>query len=167
MQYSNASLTLGKIHSSTFSILFYVKKAVSNDQFSQYLESLCDYLYDDLRPRILHEPRLSVLCGVCRVLQALMVLDVPEIEAEAESDDEDRSSNSQVPTYKVRQGLGKLHISHLLRGVLQDAQTRLFFKAQTVIQAEIRYYVPKTEDLDYPEKLIGMEFVHLDRMSSM
>ncbi|KAH9967673.1 hypothetical protein BGW80DRAFT_1462175 [Lactifluus volemus] len=34
-----------------------------------------DYLYGDLRPRILHEPRLTVLCEVCTVLQALMVLD--------------------------------------------------------------------------------------------
>ncbi|ESK85712.1 sec34-like family protein [Moniliophthora roreri MCA 2997] len=32
------------------------------DQFYQYLETLCDYLYDDLRPQILHEPRLTALC---------------------------------------------------------------------------------------------------------
>lgn len=54
-----------------------------------------------------------------------------------------------------RKGLGRLHISHLLQMVLQDAQTRLFFKAQSVIQSEIRYYVPKMEDLAYPDKLVG------------
>lgn len=53
-------------------------------------------------------------------------------------------------------GLGRLHISHLLQMVLQDAQTRLFFKAQSLIQADIRYYVPKPEDLAYPDILVGL-----------
>ena len=131
---------------------------------SQYLESLCDYLYDDLRPRILHEPRLSVLCGVCRVLQALMVLDVPETELS--SDEEElldgpsalRNGNGSV----VNQGLGRLHISHMLQSVLQDAQTRLFFKAQTIVQSEVRYYVPKPEDLDYPDKLASQFCLFLE-----
>ncbi|KAI9457417.1 Sec34-like family-domain-containing protein [Russula earlei] len=108
----------------------------------QYLETLCDYLYDDLRPRILHEPRLTVLCEVCTVLQALMVLDQPlddEIEEDGETTDE----------------LGRLHIRHLLQMVLQDAQTRLFFKAQAVIQSEIRYYTPTAQDLAYPDKLVA------------
>ena len=39
--------------------------------------------------------------------------------------------------------------------VLQDAQTRLFFKAQAVIQSEIRHYVPKAEDLAWPDILVG------------
>ena len=38
--------------------------------------------------------------------------------------------------------------------VLQDAQTRLFFKAQAVIQSEIRHYVPKAEDLAWPDILV-------------
>ena len=54
---------------------------------SQYLEMLWDYLYGDLRPRILHEPRLTVLCEVCTVLQALMMLDQP-IDDETEEDGE-------------------------------------------------------------------------------
>ncbi|KAH8119149.1 Sec34-domain-containing protein [Phellopilus nigrolimitatus] len=119
-----------------------------------YLESLCDYLYDDLRPRILHEPRLSVLCDVCKVLQALMVLDVPETEPSSD-DEEDAFHRNGTSSREAKQGLGKLHISHMLQSVLQDAQTRLFFKAQTVVQAEIRYYVPKADDLDYPKKLEG------------
>ena len=115
----------------------------SNDSpSSQYLETLCDYLYDDLRPRILHEPRLTVLCEVCTVLQALMVLDEP-LDDEI---DEDGEKNGE---------LGRLHIRQLLQIVLQDAQTRLFFKAQAVIQSEIRYYAATAQDLAYPETLVG------------
>ncbi|KAG7092186.1 hypothetical protein E1B28_008555 [Marasmius oreades] len=111
------------------------------DRLYAYLETLCDYLYDDLRPRILHEPRLTALCEVCTVLQALMVLDV----------DTDTVDDT-LPSAPVKRS--KLQISHLLQMILQDAQTRLFFKAQAVIQSDIRHYVPSKEDLMYPAKLL-------------
>lgn len=118
------------------------------EQLYAYLESLCDYLYDDLRPRILHETRLTTLCEVCTVLQALTVLDVAELP------DEPPDELSIDSEHSKPHGLGKLHISRLLQMVLQDAQTRLFFKAQAVIQTDIRNYIPKQEDLAYPDKLI-------------
>lgn len=154
---------------------------------SQYLETLCDILYDDLRPRILHEPRLTVLCDVCTVLQALMVLDAvssPTVSTTsstiASSDDEDDDgSNSYLeaaggdtvaknrrtrsfgehtvshgPTAQSSFGRGKLHTGQLLKMVLQDAQTRLFFKAQAVVQSEIRHYVPTPDDLRWPDILL-------------
>lgn len=87
-----------------------------------------------------------------------MVLDVPNVESDDEEDesaskseDDDRTTSPK----KEPKGLGRLHISRLLQMVLQDAQTRLFFKAQSIIQAEIRYYTPKPEDLAYPDKLVG------------
>ncbi|RDB16287.1 Conserved oligomeric Golgi complex subunit 3 [Hypsizygus marmoreus] len=148
------------------------------NQLYQYLENLCDYLYDDLRPRILHEPRLTALCEVCTVLQALMVLDV---SAPSDSDSEDfereedeLSLDLDHPRHKHTLGLGRLHISHLLQMVLQDAQTRLFFKAQAVIQSDIRYYVPRPEDLAYPDILVdarkpttGMEIREKESVSQI
>jgi conserved oligomeric Golgi complex subunit 3 len=137
-------------------ITYVIRHYVSHATSSGYLENLCDYLYDDLRPRILHEPRLTALCEVCTVLQALMVLDVSGIATSPISpsdDDDELIVDLDAPRQK---GLGKLHISHLLQMVLQDAQTRLVFKAQSVIQSEIRYYSPKPEDLAYPGKLVGM-----------
>ncbi|KAH9858997.1 Sec34-domain-containing protein [Lenzites betulinus] len=126
------------------------------EQLYQYLENLCDYLYDDLRPRILHEPRLTALCEVCTVLQALMVLDVPSVPETSSDDEKDLDELPlDLDHLKPHRGLRTLHISHLLQMVLQDAQTRLFFKAQSVIQSEIRYYVPKPEDLAYPDKLVA------------
>ena len=123
---------------------------------SAYLENLCDYLYDDLRPRILHEPRLTALCEVCTVLQALMVLDVPSLPSPSSDNEADENDDLTVDFDKPsKKGLGRLHISHLLQMVLQDAQTRLFFKAQSVIQSDIRYYAPKGEDLAYPDKLVS------------
>jgi conserved oligomeric Golgi complex subunit 3 len=139
---------------------------------SLYLENLCDYLYDDLRPRILHEPRLTALCEVCTVLQALMVLDVSSVpDSSSSSEDEDDHDELTIDLYAARtpgkkKGLGRLHISHLLQMVLQDAQTRLFFKAQAIIQSEVKYYTPKADDLAYPEKLVG-EFFDLFEIISV
>ncbi|KIK59715.1 hypothetical protein GYMLUDRAFT_44148 [Collybiopsis luxurians FD-317 M1] len=141
------------------------------DVLYNYLEILCDYLYDDLRPRILHEPRLTALCEVCTVLQALMVLDVDVgDDSESESDyakadeglgelelDLDLDPTLRAPlstTWDSGSSKPRLHISQLLQMILQDAQTRLFFKAQAVVQSDIRHYVPKEGDFAYPRKLL-------------
>lgn len=60
---------------------------------------------------------------------------------------------------RQQQQLRHLHVGNLLEMVLQDAQTRLVFKAQAVIQSEIRYYVTKDGDLDFPQKLLSGSFV--------
>ncbi|WVR07593.1 hypothetical protein IAU60_004635 [Kwoniella sp. DSM 27419] len=202
-----------------------------------YLETLCDYLYDHIRPRILHEPSLQLLCGVCTVLQALMVQDI----SMEDDDDPDGAIYSPVstpggvspfgtsarddyfttPRYsrhdsgqsfsrgsmalrrqssypspsvsmsrqgsmsynahqrtpsvrtvqrKKRKPLSRLHIEVLLRMVLQDAQTRLVFRAQAMLSAEVEYYVPKEGELEYPEKLGkggNGKLIHRDRTVSL
>lgn len=51
----------------------------------------------------------------------------------------------------------RFKFSTLLKPILQDIQTRLVFRAQSIIQAEVANYQPKNEDLDYPNKLIQAE----------
>ncbi|BEI85442.1 hypothetical protein CcaverHIS002_0508430 [Cutaneotrichosporon cavernicola] len=163
-------------------------------QLYGFLEGLCDHLYDHIRPRILHEPSLTVLQEVCTVLQALMVQDI----GDDDDDDEvliftpssagfaspmmDRDdyfgglsptspklslrrmssavsgtrggSHAQTPVpRRRRKPLTRLHTEILLKMVLQDAQTRLVFRAQALIQSDVQYYAAKPGDLDYPEKL--------------
>lgn len=94
-----------------------------------------------------------------------MVLDVQQ--GEDEDDGLSKGSASAISLSQLhigpqQHGIGPLHISHFLRMILQDAQTRLFFKAQTLVQSEIRYYVPKGDDLAYPDKLTGMLILHVE-----
>ena len=117
---------------------------------SSFLENLCDDLYDSLRPRILHEPKLEVLCELCTVLTAMMALDTSRTAEE--DDDDDTASLSSAPEGGK---LGRLRFSVLLQTILQDSQTRLVFRAQAVIQSEVLYYVPLPDDLAYPLKLEG------------
>ncbi|PVF97473.1 Sec34-domain-containing protein [Serendipita vermifera] len=128
------------------------------DRLYRYLESLCDFLYDDLRPRILHEQRMVVLCEVCTILQALMVLGSnvggPEQDLEEQSGDQESIVPETPKGEGENKGLHTLQTSQLLQMILQDAQTRLVFKAQAIIQSDIRLHVPTDDDLRYPEKII-------------
>ena len=54
-----------------------------------------------------------------------------------------------------RKPLERLHTEVLLRMVLQDAQTRLVFRAQALLRADVEYHVTKDGDLDYPDKIKG------------
>ena len=66
-----------------------------------------------------------------------------------------------TPTLSQK-GLGRFHIRPILQLVLQDAQTRLLFKAQAIVQSEIRFYTPKDNDLAYPDRLIGTPMILIE-----
>ena len=77
-----------------------IYRSSSNASRSQYRATLCDLLYDDLRPRILHEPPLIVLCEDCTVLQALVVLDASSTPSSSASS---ASSNADGPRCRCRE----------------------------------------------------------------
>ncbi|KAJ5594800.1 uncharacterized protein N7459_001008 [Penicillium hispanicum] len=95
-----------------------------------FLETICEPLYDHLRPRIIHETDIINLCQLCTLLQTRYFLD-PE-------DDVEQTDTNQ------------LDFSTLIQPALQDVQTRLVFRAQAVLRDEIERYKPRPEDIDYP-----------------
>ncbi|KDE07396.1 hypothetical protein MVLG_02263 [Microbotryum lychnidis-dioicae p1A1 Lamole] len=142
----------------------------------RFLESLCDYLYDSLRPRILHEPKLETLCELCTILGAMGGLDAEMGEDEEDDEVGGRGLEEGDTSLEIRLGnqtasaatfvspnsttitpLGRLKFSKLLQTIQQDAQTRLVFRAQAVIQSEVLHYTPTLEDLDYPAKLLDSQ----------
>lgn len=94
-----------------------------------FLESICEPLYDHLRPRIIHENRISKLCSLVTLLQTRYLHDEEE---------------DGIPD------LNQLDFSILIQPALEDAQSRLVFRAQAILRDEIEFYKPKPEDLDYP-----------------
>lgn len=99
------------------------------DGLYEFLESVCEPLYDHLRPRIIHENQLIKLC---ELLQTRYMHDQDE--------DMEPLDNNQ------------LDFSTLIRPALEDAQTRLVFRSQAILRDEIENYRPKPEDLDYPAR---------------
>jgi hypothetical protein len=80
--------------------------------------------------------------------------------SEDDEDDEDEEDADELTmdlhAKDKEGGLKRLRVDRLLETILQDAQTRLFFKAQAVLHADVRGFVPQPEDLDYPAKLLGI-----------
>lgn len=98
----------------------------------EFLESVCEPLYDHLRPRIIHETQLLRLCELCTLLQTRYMSD---------QDEEAEPLDIHQPDFTA-----------LIHPALEDAQTRLVFKTQAILRDEIENYRPKPEDLDYPAR---------------
>ncbi|KAK2739476.1 Golgi transport complex subunit 3 [Onygenales sp. PD_40] len=97
-----------------------------------FLESVCEPLYDHLRPRIIRETKLVKLCQLCTLLQTRYLSD-PEEDGEFPDP-------------------SQLDFSVLIQPALEDAQTRLVFRAQAILRDEIEKYKPRPEDIDYPAR---------------
>lgn len=97
-----------------------------------FLESVCEPLYDHLRPRIIHENQLLKLCELCTLVQTRYMHD-PEDELDEVKPNE-------------------LDFSILIQPALEDAQTRLVFLAQGIVRDDIERYKPKPDVLDYPSR---------------
>lgn len=94
-----------------------------------FLEAICEPLYDYLRPRTIKETQLQKLCELCSLIQ-VRYMEEPE---------EDGDFVEEIP---------RLHFSPLIRSALEDAQTRLVFLALAVLRDDIERYMPTPADLE-------------------
>jgi hypothetical protein len=103
-----------------------------------FLEAICEPLYDYLRPRTIHETQILKLCELCTFIQTRYM-----------EGDEDEDEVIEAD---------KLDFSILVQPALEDAQSRLVFLSLAILRDDIERYKPKPEDLDYPaknKKLVG------------
>ncbi|KAG0339846.1 Golgi transport complex subunit 3 [Podila humilis] len=108
--------------------LFYNFFNTGEEELYGYLDTLIGYLYDYLRPRIIHENKIDILSELCVVMNI---------------------QQSNIPIDEN----SHLAFGYLIRNMLQDTQQRLVYRAQAFIRSEIQNYKPKPEDLDYPARL--------------
>ncbi|KAL4810541.1 Sec34-like family-domain-containing protein [Aspergillus unguis] len=97
-----------------------------------FLETICEPLYDHLRPRIIHEDKIVKLCQLCTLLQTRYLFD-------QEEETEYMDAN-------------QLDFSALIQPALEDVQTRLVFRAQAFLRDEIERFKARPEDLVYPAR---------------
>jgi hypothetical protein len=113
-----------------------------------FLESLCEVMYDYLRPRTIHETKLEKLCELCATIQGRYM----DVDSEEENDSEGERSSREGSIANGRSNLGrKLDFGSLVQPGLQDAQTRLVFLALNVLRDGIENYKAKPEDLEWPK----------------
>lgn len=107
----------------------------------EFLEAMCEPLYDHLRPRIIRETRIPKLCELCTFIQTRFM-------TEEDDDDDIEYQNGDAAKRS-------LDFAALVKPALEDAQSRLVFLALTVLRDDIENYRPKPEDLDYPSQSRG------------
>ncbi|VFQ92552.1 unnamed protein product [Cuscuta campestris] len=93
-------------------------------------DPLCTYLYDTLRPKLIHEKSFDVLCELVDILKV-------EVLGEQVS----------------RRGESLAGLRPTLDRILADVHERLTFRARTYIRDEIANFFLSDEDLNYPRKL--------------
>lgn len=101
----------------------------------EFLEAMCEPLFDYLRPRTIYETQLPKLCEMCSIIQIRYMED---------QDDEDESRERT-----------RLEFSHLIKPALEDAQTRLVFLALAVLRDSIERFRPTSADLQCAKRTKG------------
>ncbi|KAL6496441.1 Golgi transport complex subunit 3 [Orobanche gracilis] len=109
---------------------FFPSSSEDVSNLSPLIDPLCTYLYDTLRPKLIHEVNVDILCELVDILKV------------------------EVLTEQVsRRGESLAGLRPTLERILADVHERLTFRARTYIRDEIASYLPLDEDLDYPARL--------------
>ena len=95
--------------------------------FQNYLTSLCSSLHRTIRRSLVTMLDLDTLCQIVSVLR------------------EERTMASSSPS--------TMAAARAISGVIEDAQERLIFCANTTLQKEVIRFKATPSDLDYPDKL--------------
>nr|GEU61323.1 conserved oligomeric Golgi complex subunit 3 isoform X1 [Tanacetum cinerariifolium] len=109
---------------------FFPSTSEDSSSLAPLVDPLCTFLYDILRPKLIHETNLDVLCEL---------VDILKIEVIGE-----QLSRRSESLAGIRPTLDR---------ILADIHERLTFRARTHIRDEIANYLPLDEDLNYPAKL--------------
>ncbi|KAL6519237.1 Golgi transport complex subunit 3 [Orobanche gracilis] len=109
---------------------FFPSSSEDVSNLAPLIDPLCTYLYDTLRPKLIHEASVDILCELVDILKV------------------------EVLTEQVsRRGESLAGSRPTLERILADIHERLTFRARTCIRDEIANYLPLDEDLDYPARL--------------
>ncbi|XP_018331497.1 conserved oligomeric Golgi complex subunit 3 isoform X2 [Agrilus planipennis] len=128
--------------------LFFSKES---QQLRNYLASICQNLYDSLRPSLIGINHLEILTELCNILR-----------------------NEHLSDYVLNNEYLDKFVE-TIRQLLQDVEERLIFRTNVFFQHDLSSYKPSPGDLAYPEKLEQMENIAeevsegrtLSRMSSV
>ncbi|XP_017774567.1 PREDICTED: conserved oligomeric Golgi complex subunit 3 [Nicrophorus vespilloides] len=103
-----------------------------SQQLSDYLSTLCQNLYDVLRPCLIGINHIEVLTELCTILKEML---------------NDQTQNNPALDQFVE----------IINQLLQDVEERLVFRTNIFFQYDLNAYEPSPGDLAYPEKLEQME----------
>ncbi|KAJ6823791.1 conserved oligomeric Golgi complex subunit 3-like [Iris pallida] len=109
---------------------FFPSSSKDVSSLAPLIDPVCTFLYDTLRPKLIHEASLDALCELVDILKV-------EVLGEQLS----------------RRGESLARLRPTLQRILADIHERLTFCARTHVRDQISNYRPSEEDLDYPARL--------------
>ncbi|XP_066246972.1 conserved oligomeric Golgi complex subunit 3 [Euwallacea similis] len=107
-------------------------------QLHDYLSTLCQHLYDTLRPCLIIINYIEILSELCGILKNEML-------------SEKVLSDSHLTKYV-----------DVIKQLLEDVEERLVFRTNVFFKHDLNDYKPSPGDLAYPEKLQQMENIVLE-----
>lgn len=122
---------------------FFPSSSEDISSLAPLIDPLSTFLYDILRPKLIHETNVDLLCELVDILKV-------EVLGEQLS----RRSESLAG------------LRPTLERILADVHERLTFRARTHIRDEIANYIPSDEDLNYPSKLEQSAVTKLETTSA-
>lgn len=118
--------------------------------FSEYLATICQNLYDVLRPSLITINHLEVLTELCTILKEML---------NVENQNNGMWLDLDIWYYLIGPLVALDQFMEITNQLLQDVAERLVFRANVFFQHDLSAYEPSPGDLAYPEKLEYMEVV--------
>ncbi|KAJ3129149.1 Golgi transport complex subunit 3 [Nowakowskiella sp. JEL0407] len=119
---------------------------LDEEQLSGYLDQLSTDLYYALRPLILREIKIDTLSQLCQNLDILQSSDIGSTLSLTQSPNADPTIDEYFPDEtEFKEELTPVRF--VMKRVLEDAQSRLVFRAQSFIRNEIRGFRPREQEL--------------------
>ncbi|XP_072394183.1 conserved oligomeric Golgi complex subunit 3 [Diabrotica undecimpunctata] len=109
-----------------------------SENLNEYLGTLCQYLYDTLRPNLITINHIEILCELCSIL------------------------NNELLNEKVVDTVELTKFVEVIKQLWQDVEERLVFRTNVFFQYDLLNYKPSPGDLAYPEKLEQIENIALE-----
>ncbi|GAA5814892.1 hypothetical protein MFLAVUS_008395 [Mucor flavus] len=126
--------------SDEFNLFYNFFQKSGEQELYNYLDSITSYLYDYLRPRIIHENDITTLSELCNVFLMYVMQDENDF------------------AIGVVEDKNEVKFGHLIQNVMEDAQGRLVFRSQMFIHNDIQNYQPKPQDFEnLVNKQVGQE----------
>ena len=97
---------------------------------SVLLGNLSNYFHESMRPRVIRESSFTQLTLLCEVFFAQILQQSKDADAE------------------------RVAYQAAMTGILEDVQNKLIFRGQEFVRSQVERFVPKPDDLDYPNKLV-------------
>ena len=122
----------------------------ASNLMGKMMRDLCDGLYTELRPRILQQVDIDVLCDLVQIFHDLQA----RAFASSSNDEEEKKKKMRTLSNISESGDSATVFCGLIQRMIADTQEKLVYRFEKHLDQKIRSFQPSKSDLDYPGILL-------------